>query len=266
MRYKIGDIARILDLSAETIRHYERLGIIHPEKSSQSSYRYYSAWDLLLLAACRHYRALGFSLDESAQLLENTDNQDVLAQLTHQEKQIEAEIERQCGLLRAVRYWRREVEVTQSLLNRYELETSVETLRLEYQQGDALTQDPQCLLALREWMNCIPYVYESLIIPQTQGHLSPDYTVGLCMAAAAAPFLNPTQSHFISRLPAQLCIHTALHVQVDHFHVEETFAPLFDHARKQGLRVTGNLHCRFNLTFCHGERISGLLDCFLPVE
>lgn len=41
MRYKIGDLARLFNLSTESIRHYERQGLIHPQKAEGSSYRYY---------------------------------------------------------------------------------------------------------------------------------------------------------------------------------------------------------------------------------
>ena len=69
MRYKIGDLARLFNLSTESIRHYERQGLIHPQKAEGSSYRYYQAWDMAVLSACRQYRALGFTLEESAEML-----------------------------------------------------------------------------------------------------------------------------------------------------------------------------------------------------
>ncbi len=52
MRYKIGDIARLFNLSTESIRHYERQGLIHPQKAEGSSYRYYQAWDMAVLTSC----------------------------------------------------------------------------------------------------------------------------------------------------------------------------------------------------------------------
>ena len=54
MRYKIGDLARLFNLSTESIRHYERQGLIHPQKAEGSSYRYYQAWDMAVLSAGRH--------------------------------------------------------------------------------------------------------------------------------------------------------------------------------------------------------------------
>lgn len=105
MRYKIGDLARLFNLSTESIRHYERQGLIHPQKAEGSSYRYYQAWDMAVLSACRQYRALGFTLEESAEMLGQRNPTAVLDELRGREVAIEQEIARQCRLLRTVRAW-----------------------------------------------------------------------------------------------------------------------------------------------------------------
>ena len=44
--YTIGELAKILGITAETIRYYERKNIIQPLHNEESGYRYYTAWDL----------------------------------------------------------------------------------------------------------------------------------------------------------------------------------------------------------------------------
>ena len=41
MRYKIGDVAKILGISTDLIRYYEKKGVVSPEKGQHNSYRYY---------------------------------------------------------------------------------------------------------------------------------------------------------------------------------------------------------------------------------
>ena len=159
MRYKIGDIARLFNLSTESIRHYERQGLIHPQKAEGSSYRYYQAWDMAVLSACRQYRALGFTLEESADMLGQRKPTAVLDELRGREVAIEQEIARQCRLLRTVRAWRTEAEAACALMGRFELETNAATRFLPYQYGDELTRDEGHLSCVREWLGHIPYVY-----------------------------------------------------------------------------------------------------------
>jgi Predicted transcriptional regulators len=61
----IGKLARDNGLATETLRHYERLGLIAPSQRSASNYRLYDAAAAQRLRFIRRAQALGFSLSES---------------------------------------------------------------------------------------------------------------------------------------------------------------------------------------------------------
>ena len=65
----IGQVAREAGLSVETIRFYERRGLIPEPERTPSGYRKYSAAILAQIKFVRHARDLGFSLNEIAELL-----------------------------------------------------------------------------------------------------------------------------------------------------------------------------------------------------
>ena len=44
MKYKIGDVARILGISTDLLRYYEKKGVVRPVKDKANDYRYYEAW------------------------------------------------------------------------------------------------------------------------------------------------------------------------------------------------------------------------------
>ena len=69
----IGGYAQGMNLSQEGLRHYERKGVIHPERDPESGYRYYSLKDTVAIAFCRKFRTCGFGLDESVTLLHEAD-------------------------------------------------------------------------------------------------------------------------------------------------------------------------------------------------
>ena len=264
MRYKIGDLAYLFNLSAESIRHYERQGIVHPQKVYGSTYRYYSAWDLAVLSACRQYRSLGFSLEDSARMMQEQQPVAVLASLREQENAIEAEIARQCALLRTIRAWRREVESTCALVGKFELEENTPTCFLPYQYGDVLVRDDARLECVREWLRQIPYVYVGMLMPQQSD--KDDLTVGLGMAEVGMEALHPPEHSSMIRIPAQLCVHTAF--------LLENSAPAPQQLRQtiqqwliaHHLQAKGDMFCRFNLISHTNAGIGGVLDCFQPVE
>jgi len=65
----IGDAAERSGVSIETIRYYEREGVIPRAPRTQSGRRSYAPCDLETLTFIRNARELGFSLDDTRALL-----------------------------------------------------------------------------------------------------------------------------------------------------------------------------------------------------
>ena len=66
---RIGELARRTGVTVETIRWYEKAGLIEPPPRSASNYRDYDAASLARLSFIRRGRDLGFSLDQIAELM-----------------------------------------------------------------------------------------------------------------------------------------------------------------------------------------------------
>ena len=49
MEYKIGEVSKILNISKEMIRYYEKQGILKPSRKEDNNYRTYSVMDVFLL-------------------------------------------------------------------------------------------------------------------------------------------------------------------------------------------------------------------------
>lgn len=62
MMYKIGDIAKVMGVTTEAIRHYERMGLIRPEKDPQTKYRYFTEEQLSQLLYIQRLSQMGISL------------------------------------------------------------------------------------------------------------------------------------------------------------------------------------------------------------
>lgn len=67
--YTVGRLARKLGLGAETLRYYERLGLIRPTRRTAANYRLYGPDAERRLTFIRRAQALGFSLDDIRELL-----------------------------------------------------------------------------------------------------------------------------------------------------------------------------------------------------
>lgn len=75
-KYRIGKVATRTGCSPESIRHYEKLGLLPQPKRSEQGYRYYDRATVERIGFIRHGRHLGLHLDAIRELLELSDNPD----------------------------------------------------------------------------------------------------------------------------------------------------------------------------------------------
>ena len=70
MLLKIGQVARRAAIGVETLRFYEKRGLVSPTGRTASGYRYYDAAVFERLEFIRKSQAVGFSLDEIARIID----------------------------------------------------------------------------------------------------------------------------------------------------------------------------------------------------
>lgn len=66
----IGKLADACEVSTDTIRYYERIGLVEPEGRTASGYRTYNSESARKIKFIKKTQGLGFSLDEIRALLE----------------------------------------------------------------------------------------------------------------------------------------------------------------------------------------------------
>ena len=70
----IGKLAKAADVAIDTVRYYERQGLLPQPQRTTSGYRLYAEDSLRRLRFIRRAKALGFQLNDIASLLRLTDN------------------------------------------------------------------------------------------------------------------------------------------------------------------------------------------------
>jgi Cu(I)-responsive transcriptional regulator len=73
---KIGELARSTGTKVETIRFYEKIGLLPAPERTEGNYRDYSQPHLARLSFVRRARDLGFTLDQVRALLTLADDRD----------------------------------------------------------------------------------------------------------------------------------------------------------------------------------------------
>ncbi len=99
MKYKISELAKVLGVTTNTLRRYEKNGYLVPERDG-SDYRRYKADDISRVAQIRLLRKCGFSHQNIEELVGNTGEN--ICELSRRKlSEIDAEINR----LKHLRHW-----------------------------------------------------------------------------------------------------------------------------------------------------------------
>lgn len=100
----IGELARRTGTKIETVRYYERIGLLAAPDRTAGNYRSYSPDHLNRLSFIRRSRDLGFSLDQIRALLDLADHRDWSCEAVDAiAKEHRSEIDRKIADLRALR-------------------------------------------------------------------------------------------------------------------------------------------------------------------
>ncbi|MGH8436982.1 MAG: Cd(II)/Pb(II)-responsive transcriptional regulator [Pseudomonas sp.] len=70
---RIGELAKLADCQVETVRYYEREGLLPAPARSEGNYRLYSSAHIVRLTFIRNCRTLDMTLDEIRRLLDLVD-------------------------------------------------------------------------------------------------------------------------------------------------------------------------------------------------
>lgn len=91
--FSISQTAKIVDMTTETLRHYDRMDLVKPCKIDEwTGYRYYSRQEIVRLNTIRALRCMELSLSEIKKILAYDDFNKIVAALKQAEKSADEKI------------------------------------------------------------------------------------------------------------------------------------------------------------------------------
>ncbi|QJD82054.1 MerR family transcriptional regulator [Cohnella herbarum] len=92
-KFKIGELAKIKRIDAQTLRYYDQIGLLSPDLiNEQNGYRFYSEEQFLEVDHIKFLKLIGLSLDEVKQFREITSLKEAINNLRYQQNQFEEQI------------------------------------------------------------------------------------------------------------------------------------------------------------------------------
>src|SRR5699024_11186331 len=90
--YKISEISRLYGVGPDSLRYYERLGLLRPRRDEDNGYRLYSLRDIYKLSVIRDLRTPGLSMVQIQEYLDGKSAESSLALLEREEDLLSRQI------------------------------------------------------------------------------------------------------------------------------------------------------------------------------
>lgn len=236
--YKIGEIVKMLGISAETIRNYEKKGLICPYKE-ESNYRYFDIIQINHLLNLQKYQKYGYTLHEIREIMEKDSMLEVELSLENKEQDLMNEAFHLNLKLNSIHTTINCMLQAQNAKQGCFLGKRPALYRLNYQKNHELITDEEVQKELVRWLKYadLPFMSGSAQL-DTMVNLEHAFDFGFCLDQKTAEFLGIQESEivkFYKSCPAIVFYYEA----TPHQDMAEVSRMLMEYAQKQKLRISG---------------------------
>ena len=267
VRYKIGDVARILGISPDLIRYYEEKGVVTPQKDPYNNYRYYDTWDINFLIDCLWFKNFGYGIEQVAHIVSQNTYDKLLANLSARGDEILANIRYQELLLHRIRKYCEILKELPGYIGKCDIRRSAGFVRYLNRYNTIYDNDSELQSLSREWLKYMPFSRRYFEVPE-DGLLGEgdDYAWGFSMGMRYVREFNLEINPPVKHMPSSLCIHSAFTSTGKDKFTARHMDFLTAYAEKNGLKVAG---CAFGNLACsvvENDEITGFFEVWLPIE
>ena len=159
--YSIGKVSKLMGLSIEGIRNYEKSGIISPRREEGSEYRKYSYLDITSLLRAKMYRSLGFSLKDTCRLTNESEMDEIRREIHQRKQELLGEKELLTAKIRFLESLGRDVEELEGGLGVAGLRLCPSFYRMEFAHNGEIDFSEETVTLFQEWISYVPFVHIS---------------------------------------------------------------------------------------------------------
>ena len=242
-RYLIGDVSRILGLARETLRYYERCGIVVPWKDPETGYRYYDPVQINHLMLCKMYRQMGMSSAEICDLIDREGSEGKRELLLRKSEELRREIQWKQMVLEAVERLEGQYEDFRTKVgNCYEEEQEAAAVVL-HQWDDVFSRSRGLGETVHAWLSHTPVVYHAAFFERELLQRGECAIVwGFYCQLQQARELGLDRMEGVRIKEACRCLCRVVELREGERVGAEHFEPLLRQARERGLAIGDDAH------------------------
>lgn len=155
----IGEFSNLCGLSKDTLRYYDKAGVLHPSGKAANRYRYYTEYDLMRLMQLRMLQGLDTSLKDCRQTQTLSE---LSARLDGSIASLDAQITRLTTLRNRIQTLQNEIDTCIQQCGQCQLVRTVATYCIFFTSQGISKEASQTISA---WMQHMPYAHTTFCLP-----------------------------------------------------------------------------------------------------
>jgi DNA-binding transcriptional MerR regulator len=269
VKYKIGDVARMLGISTDLLRYYEKKGVVHPQKDARNDYRYYEAWDINFLIDCLWFKNFNFTIEEIAHMVSGSDYDQLSGKLKDKEEELDKALRRQQLLLERLRIQRIEMKRGREKLGKCDVVMSREVICYMNRHNFAYDDDPALNGLSQAWLRYMPFVRRCFEIrlndlPGKDG--AGNFSWGMSLDPKYGNEFPVLCQPPVKYLEPKRCVHTVFKSTGKGAFSPEHLRPLMDYAEEHGLTVCDNAYGNLLFSVAEDGGQTGYFEVWVPIS
>lgn len=210
-KWTIGEMAKLFDVSTDTLRYYEKAGLLSSDRQGDNGYRYYSYDDLFVFMDILLFRNIGVAVKDIPPMVTTMDLGNIKKVLIQNDRLVEERIEaliRQRTLLAQIIA---QYELCEHQLGKFSLVPAPAfKCRFLGEQLENIIRIIRQYKPDRSWMHSVRY---TLLLPPDEllNKRSFDSAqIGISLDDATLSKLDVSEQQEFSSLPAKDCLYTVV--------------------------------------------------------
>lgn len=270
MKYSIGEFAEIVGVTVDTLRLYEKYGIINPVRDERNNYRYYDDLDVRNLLMSRWYRSLQMPLQDVASFTKYPSKDNITEKLQEIQMNLQDEINAKTMLLNRINQINADIEKIAPLLNKCRKEEVAGLYRLIQTDKNTLLQEDFIKNTVNQWMDLLPHTFYSFKMDR-EGIISNKncikYNWGLGINEENYHHLNlGIKNDNIEYIPPTTCISSIILSRDSEYLIKDTFQFMIDYILENNYTIDGDSFGRIILNEKINNTIRFYLEINIPIK
>ncbi|GEM_PF-4176119 len=261
---KIGEVSKLLGMSPDTLRFFDKEGIAVPHKRD-NNYRYYEDWEINYLIEYKKYRGFGFGKQDTKDILYRHSFDELLESMENNHERLAQEIEYQQHILEKNQLLVNRLKILKQKVNVCSFAQQTDMHYFKFRYNNQYFYEKKNEHMYQAWLAHMPLVDPVLIIADPDQQ---DYYCGLLAEQKYVDFLSLPMGENVVHKSGGLHINTVIVAGEKHTFSTSLLKPAYKFIEDQGYRPNGPAIGFYMARVQAGQGTEYLryIEAFIPVE